>query len=135
MQILSPRTMVMVCKWYHGNRTKTPRNAYAHVNVTPRHLRSRSVQFVIMRPTHQLLSSLIVASLTDDSDDLLSDGSGPSVHRQSLVRFRRPATGVSGAESLSSSEDEESLFSPVRGDLGRGELSADDESLRELRES
>jgi hypothetical protein len=64
---------------------------------------------------------------------LLSEGRGPSVQRQSLVRFRRPATGVSGQESLSSSEEEESRFSPVRGDLGRGELSAEDDVL--MRES
>jgi hypothetical protein len=83
-------------------------------------------------PSHQLLSSLIVTSLADDTEDLLSEeGNGPSVQRQSLVRFRRPATGVSGQVSLSSSEDEESRFSPVRGDfdLGFGELSADEDVL------
>jgi hypothetical protein len=80
----------------------------------------------------QLLSSLVATSLVDDVE--LSDaGSEPSVHRQSRVRFRRPATGVSGAESLSSSEDDESRFSPVRGDLARGELSTED--MVELRES
>lgn len=74
------------------------------------------------------LSSLIVPSLADDMDDLLSDGKGPSVHLQSLVRFRRPATGVSGAESLSSSLLEESLLSPARGDF-LGELSAEEAVL------
>jgi hypothetical protein len=53
-------------------------------------------------------------------------GREPSVHRQSRVRFRRPATGVSGAESLSSSEDDESRFSPIRGCLDRGELSTEE---------
>lgn len=53
--------------------------------------------------------------------DLSDSASGPRVHRQSRSRrlLRRPATGVSG-QSLSSSEDDESLFSPTRGDLGRG---------------
>jgi hypothetical protein len=86
--------------------------------------------------SHQLLSSLIVTSLVDDTEDLLSEeGNGPSVQRQSLVRFRRPATGVSGQVSLSSSDDEESRFSPVRGDfgLGFGELSAEEDVL--IRES
>jgi hypothetical protein len=70
---------------------------------------------------HQLLSSLVGTSLVDDAD--LSDpGRGPRVHRQSLLRLRRPATGVSGAESLSS-DDEESRFSPVRGDFVGSELS------------
>jgi hypothetical protein len=51
---------------------------------------------------------------------------GPRVHRQSRVRLRRPAMGVSGHESLSSSDEDESRLSPVRGCLGRGELSSDD---------
>ena len=49
---------------------------------------------------------------------------GPRVHRQARFLFRRPATGVSG-QSLSSSDDDESLFSPTFGDLGRGEMSLD----------
>lgn len=57
----------------------------------------------------QLLSSLATSLV--EADDDLSDGSGPSVHLQSRLRFLRPATGVSGAESLSDSE--ESLLSPV----------------------
>ncbi|KAL1606766.1 hypothetical protein SLS60_004173 [Paraconiothyrium brasiliense] len=57
----------------------------------------------------------------DDDDEVdVSDGSGPSVHLQSLLRLRRPATGVSGQESLSDSE--ESRLSPARGPLGRGEV-------------
>lgn len=68
-----------------------------------------------------MLSSLVVASLVDDAD-LLDPGTGPKVHRQSLLRFRRPATGVSG-QSLSSSEDDESRFSPTRGGFGGGEFS------------
>ena len=68
-----------------------------------------------------------------DLSDVESD-TGPSVHRQSRVRLRRPATGVSGHESLSSSEDEESRLSPVRGCLGRGEHSCADEALSELSE-
>ena len=51
-------------------------------------------------------------------------GNGPRVQRQSLVLFRRPATGVSGHESLSSSDEDESRFSPVRGAL-LGESSAE----------
>jgi hypothetical protein len=45
------------------------------------------------------------------------------------VRLRRPATGVSGAESLSSSEDD-SRLSPARGCFARGGLSisSDDEA-------
>jgi hypothetical protein len=63
------------------------------------------------------LSSLVV--------DLSDPDIGPSVQRQSRVRLRRPAMGVSGHESLSSSEDEESRLSPVRGCLGRGELESE----------
>jgi hypothetical protein len=58
--------------------------------------------------------------VTED-EDLSSD---PSVHFHSLLRFRRPATGVSGHESLSDSE--ESRFSPVRAPPTLGELSIDD---------
>lgn len=72
-----------------------------------------------------MLSSL-VASLDDKDDVALSDGSGPKVHFQSLLRFRRPATGVSGQESLSDSE--ESRLSPIRGPLGRGELSREEKA-------
>lgn len=73
----------------------------------------------------QLLSSLVVASLADDEDDLSDDGRGPRVQRQSLVLFRRPAMGVWGQESLSSSDEDESRLSPARGPFDRGELSAD----------
>jgi hypothetical protein len=81
----------------------------------------------------QQLSSLVVDSLAVDLSDADPD-TGPSVHRQSRVLLRRPATGVSGHESLSSSEDEESRLSPVRGCLGRGELSCADEAFSELSE-
>lgn len=54
----------------------------------------------------------------------LSEDIGPKVQRQSLLRLRLPATGVSGQESLSDSE--ESRLSPARGPLGRGELSSDE---------
>lgn len=61
-----------------------------------------------------------MASLVVVEDEVeASDGSAPRVHRQSRLRFRRPATGVSGQESLSDSE--ESRLSPVRGPPGRGE--------------
>lgn len=73
----------------------------------------------------QLLSSLVIASLAEDDVDL-SEGSDPSVHLQSLLRFRRPATGVSGHESLSDSE--ESRLSPARGPFGRGEPSSDEKA-------
>jgi hypothetical protein len=66
-----------------------------------------------------------VASLAVDGIDLSDPDIGPSVHRQSRVLLRRPATGVSGHESLSSSDDDESRLSPVRGCFGRGELSSD----------
>jgi hypothetical protein len=61
----------------------------------------------------------------------LSDpDTGPRVQRQSRVNLRRPATGVSGAESLSSSEDDESRLSPIRGCFARGGPSAgDDDAL------
>lgn len=63
----------------------------------------------------------MVVSLVEDVVLPELDGSGPSVHLQSRVRFRRPATGVSGHESLS--ESEESRLSPARGAFGRGEFS------------
>jgi hypothetical protein len=56
-----------------------------------------------------------------EDDDLSSD---PRVHFHSLLLLRRPATGVSGHESLSDSE--ESRFSPVRAPPTLGELSSDD---------
>lgn len=62
------------------------------------------------------MASLVVVEDVDLSD---VEGRGPRVQCQSRLRFRRPATGVSGHESLS--ESDESLFSPVRGPLGRGE--------------
>lgn len=79
----------------------------------------------------QLLSSLLDAILevndVDDDDVVVvvdssvkicddCPGSVPNVQTQSLFSFLRPATGVSGQVSLSDSDDE-SLFSPVRGDL------------------
>jgi len=80
-----------------------------------------------------LLSSLVAVSLVVDAGAV--DLKGPNVQRQSRVRFRRPAIGVSGQESLSSSEDDESLFSPVRGCLGRGELSSDEKVADDLIDS
>jgi hypothetical protein len=68
-------------------------------------------------------------------DAVFEDLMGPKVQRQSRVRFRRPAIGVSGHESLSSSDDEESRFSPVRGCLGRGELSNDEKLVDNLVDS
>jgi len=75
----------------------------------------------------QLLSSL-VASLVEADD--LSDEMGANVHLQSLLLFRRPATGVSGHESLSDSD--ESRLSPIRGARGRGELSSDEKAELDL---
>jgi hypothetical protein len=72
----------------------------------------------------QLLSSLVVSLVDDDDDAPAAPGRWPNVHFHSRVRFRRPATGVSGQASLSSSEDD-SRLSPARGDFGRGELSSD----------
>lgn len=69
----------------------------------------------------QLLSSLVASLVDVDDDDLSSDESGPSVHFHSRLRLRRPATGVSGHESLS--ESDESRLSPALGIFGRGELS------------
>jgi len=57
----------------------------------------------------QLLSS----SLSNDS--ALFVPIGAKVHTHSRRRLRRPATGVSGQESLSESDEDESRFSPVRG--------------------
>lgn len=65
------------------------------------------------------MASLVVEDV--DFSDVV--GNGPRVQCQSRLRFRRPATGVSGHESLS--ESDESLFSPVRGPFGRGEDSND----------
>lgn len=56
-----------------------------------------------------------VVTLRVSSEDVCWLGSGSKVHTHSLRRFRRPATGVSGQESLSDSDDE-SRFSPVRGE-------------------
>jgi hypothetical protein len=66
----------------------------------------------------------------------LSDpDTGPRVQRQSRVRLRRPATGVSGAESLSSSDDDESRLSPSRGCFAQdGPLSGDEDALSALSE-
>lgn len=69
-----------------------------------------------------------------DDADLLDPGSGPKVHCQLRVLFLRPATGVSGQESLSSSEEDESRLSPARGSFGRGELSRDDRVGADLSE-
>lgn len=69
---------------------------------------------------NQLLSSLV---------DLSDPEIGPRVQRQSRVRLRRPGTGVSGHESLSSSDEDESRLSPVRGSFGRGELSVEEADL------
>lgn len=58
----------------------------------------------------EVKEALVVSSvLVDDEDE-------PSVHTHSLLLFLLPATGVSGQESLSDSEDE-SLLSPVCGDF------------------
>lgn len=57
-----------------------------------------------------------MTSIVEDVVEDLSDGRGPSVHLQSRLRFRRPAMGVSGAESLSDSE--ESRLSPAWGPRG-----------------
>lgn len=65
-----------------------------------------------------------------DDGEASVPGRGPRVHRQSRLRFLRPATGVAGAESLSSSDEDESRLSPVRGALGRGELSNEEKALR-----
>lgn len=75
-----------------------------------------------------MLSSLVLVSPVDDDEDL---SRGPRVQRHSRLRFRRPATGVSGQASSSlsdSSEDEESRFSPVRGDLRPGEPSNEEKA-------
>lgn len=66
-----------------------------------------------------------MVSLVDVEVDW-SEGSGPRVQTQFLLRFRRPATGVSGQESLSDSD--ESRLSPIRGALSRGELSTDEKA-------
>lgn len=66
----------------------------------------------------QLLSSLVLVSLDNECFPI-----GPSVHTHSLRLFRRPATGVSGQESLSDSDDEESRFSPVLGARNLGDSS------------
>jgi len=75
-----------------------------------------------------VLASVEVDDDDDDDEDL---STGPSVHTHSLLRFRRPATGVSGAESLSESvSEDESRFSPVRGPPKR--LSSDATEAGEL---
>lgn len=72
----------------------------------------------------------MVASLVVVDGDLGCPGRGPSVHRQSRLRLRLPATGVS-AQSLSSSEEEESRLSPVRGPLVLGDSFGIDLSVGE----
>jgi hypothetical protein len=67
-------------------------------------------------------------SLVEFDDDDLVPGRGPSVHLQSRLRFLRPATGVSGAESLSDSE--ESRLSPVCGTRRRGEAFREEKADR-----
>jgi hypothetical protein len=83
-----------------------------------------------VRPTlavtiNQLLSSLVLVSLDNECFPI-----GPNVHTHSLRLFRRPATGVSGQESLSDSDDE-SRFSPVLGARDLGD-SSDVDSVGEL---
>lgn len=75
---------------------------------------------------NQLLSSLVLVSLDNECFPI-----GPNVHTHSLRLFRRPATGVSGQESLSDSDDEESRFSPVLGARDLGD-SSDVDSVGEL---
>lgn len=75
---------------------------------------------------NQLLSSLVFVSLDNECFPI-----GPNVHTHSLRLFRRPATGVSGQESLSDSDDEESRFSPVLGARDLGD-SSDVDSVGEL---
>lgn len=64
-----------------------------------------------------------------DFSEEVDEGRGPKVQCQSRLRFRRPATGVSGHESLS--ESEESRLSPVRGTFGRGEVSSEAKAVVE----
>ena len=65
---------------------------------------------------HSTFSSPIPAlSIRGLSFDVEVVSTGPRVHTQSRWRFLRPATGVAGQVSLSSSS-EDSRFSPVRGD-------------------
>lgn len=47
---------------------------------------------------------------------------GPSVHAQTRFFLRRPATGVSGHESESDSDDESRFAPAVRGSLARREM-------------
>jgi hypothetical protein len=68
-----------------------------------------------------VVSRLLELSDSDEEEDdaveygCLEESIGPNVHTHSRRRLRRPATGVAGQESLSESESEESLFSPVLG--------------------
>lgn len=76
----------------------------------------------------QTLSSLVVASLA--VEEPFESAMGPKVQTHWRLRFLLPATGVSGGVSLSSSsEDDESRLSPVRGDFDdfdRGEFSVEE---------
>jgi hypothetical protein len=94
--------------------TQTPSNA---LEISANALCSMLALYVSSRIMIYELSSLVV--------DLSDPDIGPSVQRQSRVRLRRPAMGVSGHESLSSSDEDESRLSPVRGCLGRGELESE----------
>lgn len=62
---------------------------------------------------------LDVVADDDSSADVASsvgdEATGPSVHTHSRCLFLLPATGVSGQESLSDSESDESLLSPALG--------------------
>jgi hypothetical protein len=59
------------------------------------------------------IPALSIRGLSFDVEVFVS--TGPRVHTHSRWRFLRPATGVAGQVSLSSSSDD-SRFSPVRGD-------------------
>lgn len=61
------------------------------------------------------LPLLLASSARLPSSDAFAESIGPNVHTHSRCRFLRPATGVAGHVSLSSSS-EESRLSPARGD-------------------
>jgi hypothetical protein len=133
--------MFLHAVWYHKSKDTGVKMREQEPNPTnAKNAPSRLMMMLRMRPPahdktpiqvlllllllmmmHYVLSSLLVSFVEDD----LSSGS--NVHLHSRLRFRRPATGVSGHESsLSESDSEESRFSPVRGDLMPGDPSKDE---------
>lgn len=99
-----------------SHRQQTPSHATLKSSPTPSlnihflHIMYLIVDQTSHRPTTE--SSLPSSSFPSAA---FSPPIGPSVHTHSRCRFLRPATGVAGHASLSSSSSDESRLSPARG--------------------